>query len=511
MGCVCGRRHLVVFMTFLGLLLSIGSREVFTMVVTHVLGIDTAEGGIIQMHCYNNSHTYFRQPWSSENVFLFQTYFFVGTIFTQLPGGILAAKFSPRRVSGVATLLTSILTIAIKFALEYRPWLVFLIRILQGLIEGPIVPSFNGVIAAWAPKSEKSVLVTISYSGAYISAAVAAITSGMLLCRVSWGSALFIYGTVGVLWSVIWLFCIHDSPASCPGISDAEKELFRQEGHHSRPGSRTAFRDIPWRKIFTSLPLSAIFVAAFCRNWIFALLLTQIPSYFKDVYKMESGEIGVWSAIPHVVMTVVVISGGITVDALIRRGVVSTTVARKAAETIGFGVESGCLLALGLANHLKPEVAIIILCVGVGVSGIAISGYQVNPLDLAPRYASVLTGIARLGTIGSIISTVIAVRLPGRTHDAKDWKTVFVVAGSLHLAGVLYYLIFASGKRQSWAGDDHLLAVNERGDLPHVAEESVSYDSDSETESLLSKSLKVERIANYSDEIEEPSWFMNTI
>ncbi|XP_053406287.1 vesicular glutamate transporter 3-like [Mercenaria mercenaria] len=481
MGCACGRRHLVVFMTFLGMLISIGSREVFTMVVTHLLGLDEAKGGIIKLKCCNNSYTNFHQNWPSENRILFQTYYFVGTIFTQVPGGILAARFSPRRVCGVAVFLTSVLTIAIRFALQYQSWLVSLIRILQGIIEGAIVPSFNGIIAAWAPKSEKSVLVTISYSGAYLSAAVAAITSGMLICKVSWGSALFVYGAVGVLWSLIWLCAIHDSPASCPGISDREKELFRSEGHHSRPGSNIHFH-------------------VCC---ILALTLR-----LEEIYE----NIGIWSSIPHVMMTVVVVSGGFTVDALIKRKIVSTTIARKTAETIGFGVESGCLLALGLAPHLSKGAGIAILCVGVGVSGIAISGYQVNPLDLAPRYASVLTGIARLGTIGSVISTVIAEQLPGRTHKPSDWKIVFIVAGSLHLAGVLYYLVFASGKRQTWAGDDLTLSVEHRGHMQNVVEENAAgYDSDDEKESLLSKSLRVERLADDSDEYEEPSWFMNTI
>lgn len=83
-----------------------------------------------------------------------------------------------------------------------------------------------------------------------------------------------------------------------------------------------------------------------------------------------------------------------------------------------------------------------------------------------------------------------------------------MVAGALHLSGVLYYLIFASGKRQPWADDELILTVNERGGL---IEEDVGYDTGDETESLLTRSLKVERLDDYSDEYDEPSWYMNTI
>ena len=39
---------------------------------------------------------------------------------------------------------------------------------------------------------------------------------------------------------------------------------------------------------------------------------------------------------------------------------------------------------------------------------VSLAGYQVNPLDLSPQYASVITGVGRIGTIGAIASTFIA-------------------------------------------------------------------------------------------------------
>lgn len=41
---------------------------------------------------------------------------------------------------------------------------------------------------------------------------------------------------------------------------------------------------------------------------------------------------------------------------------------------------------------------------GVAFSGFAISGYNVNHLDIAPRYASILMGISNgIGTIAGIL------------------------------------------------------------------------------------------------------------
>lgn len=504
----CGRRrYCVVLMGFLGLLVCIGSREVFTMVVTHVIsqGEDDLSG--LPICCNSSAADFHQRDWNVKYVFLFQTAYFAGTILTQLPGGVLAAKFSSRRVCGVSILISSMLNIATPFALQYNKASVFAVRILQGLAEGPSIPALNGVISCWAPKSEKTVLIVIAYSGAYLSAAVASVVSGLLIKCVSWHAALFLYGGIGTIWAVMWLCWTHDGPATCPGLSEKEKEVFGLNNQEARPVHRPHIR-IPWKAILTSWPVSAVLVAAFCRNLIFAMLITQIPQYFKDAFKMDSAERGLWASLPHVLMTVVVISGGVTVDALIKKKWLSTTIARKTAETIGFGVEAGCLLALGIANPTDKTVAIAILCTGVAFSGIAISGYQPNPLDLAPKYTAVLTGIVRLGALGSVLSTVVAALLVGNKHvqGHSAWKDVFIIAGSLHLGGVIYYLIFASGEQQPWAEEEY------EEILPQIAASPSDLGSEIDTEDLLTKSLRVDRMTTYdSDELETPSWFLNTI
>lgn len=518
----CGhRRYVVVSLGFLGLLICIGSREVFTMIVTHVISHNlTGAEEELPVCCNSSAKDFHQQTWKVKYVFFFQTAYFIATIVTQLPGGLLAAKFSPRRVCGVSILISSLLNIAIPFALQYNKATVFAVRILQGLAEGPSVPSLNGVISCWAPKTEKTILITIAYSGAYLSAAVASIVSGLLIKCVSWHAALFLYGGVGTIWAVLWLCCIHDGPSVCPGLSDKEKEVFGLNNNNADRKIHKTHVKIPWRGILTSRPVSAILVAAFCRNWIFAILITQIPQYFKDAFNMSSAKRGLWSSLPHIFMTMVVISGGLMVDNMIKKNWLSTTVARKLAETIGFGVEAGCFLALGIAHITDETTAIIILSVGVAFSGIAISGYQPNPLDLAPKYVSVVTGIVRLGAIGSVLSTVVAAQLTG--DDTKRghhlWKDVFIVGGSIHLGGVIYYLIFASGERQPWAEEEYEAILPDviADKRPHTIQDDgfFSDNGESEAESLLTRSLRVDRMTDYDDDdddLQTPSWFLNTI
>lgn len=51
--------------------------------------------------------------------------------------------------------------------------------------------------------------------------------------------------------------------------------------------------------------------------------------------------------------------------------------------------------------------AMIALTFGVAFSGFAISGYNVNHLDIAPRYASILMGLSNgIGTLAGIFCPI---------------------------------------------------------------------------------------------------------
>ncbi|CAG0889202.1 unnamed protein product [Cyprideis torosa] len=95
--------------------------------------------------------------------------------------------------------------------------------------------------------------------------------------------------------------------------------------------------------------------------------------------------------------------------------------------------------------------AITALTLAVGASGFAISGFNVNHLDIAPRYASILMGMSNgIGTLSGMICPIVVEKLTVN-ETADDWQTVFVIASCVHFFGVFFYAIFASGELQPWA------------------------------------------------------------
>jgi hypothetical protein len=70
-------------------------------------------------------------------------------------------------------------------------------------------------------------------------------------------------------------------------------------------------------------------------------------------------------------------------------------------------IEGTCLLIMCYVSN--PYLGIALLTVGVGSSGLMVSGWHLNHQDLSPRYASVLAGFtAVIGTTAGILSPIVA-------------------------------------------------------------------------------------------------------
>lgn len=106
--------------------------------------------------------------------------------------------------------------------------------------------------------------------------------------------------------------------------------------------------DYPWKDIFTSMPMWAITCSHFCENWGFYTLLTQLPSYmngncknftlkllwmlidhvyaiYTDVLKFDIGKGSLLSALPYLVMSIILQFSGFIVDWLREKEIFTTT------------------------------------------------------------------------------------------------------------------------------------------------------------------------------------------
>ncbi|XP_066174591.1 vesicular glutamate transporter 3 isoform X2 [Sylvia atricapilla] len=396
----CGlpKRYIIAIMSGLGFCISFGIRcnlgvAIVEMVNNNTVYVDGKPE--LQTAQFN---------WDPETVGLIHGSFFWGYIVTQIPGGFISNKLAANRVFGAAIFLTSTLNMIIPSAARVHYGCVMFVRILQGLVEGVTYPACHGMWSKWAPPLERSRLATTSFCGSYAGAVVAMPLAGVLVQYIGWSSVFYIYGMFGIIWYVFWLLHAYESPAAHPTISNEER--------------------------------------------------IYIETSIGEGASLANASVGLLSAVPHMVMTIIVPIGGQLADFLRSRNILTTTTVRKVMNCGGFGMEATLLLVVGY-SHTKG-VAISFLVLAVGFSGFAISGFNVNHLDIAPRYASILMGISNgVGTLSGMVCPLIVGAMT-KHKTREEWQNVFLIAALVHYTGVIFYAIFASGEKQEWADPENL-------------------------------------------------------
>ncbi|XP_050696725.1 vesicular glutamate transporter 1-like [Eriocheir sinensis] len=427
----------------------------FTMAILASIGFLISFGircnmgvAVVEMTA-NNTLTGKREiDWSDDIVGVVDSSFFWGYLVTQVPGGLIASRFPAHRVFGTAITTSSLLNMLFPGASRLHPAAAMAVRILQGLVEGVTYPACHGIWRNWAPPLERSRLATMAFCGSYAGAVLGMPLSAWLTEGIGWPAPFYFYGVAGVVWGLFWYWLAFEKPSKHPTITGRER-VYIEDSLGKMPIHQPTFANTPWRAFATSMPVWAIIVANVARSWTFYLLIISQPTYFKEVFHYRVAEGGTISALPHLVMTIVVPFGGQLADYLRRNKILSTTNVRKIFNCGGFGLEALFLLVVAFTRN--TTIAISSLTLAVGFSGFAISGFNVNHLDIAPRYASILMGISNgFGTLSGMICPIVVEEFT-KHETAAEWQVVFLIASIIHFLGITFYGIFASGELQPWA------------------------------------------------------------
>uniref|UniRef100_A0A1B0A1J9 Major facilitator superfamily (MFS) profile domain-containing protein n=1 Tax=Glossina pallidipes TaxID=7398 RepID=A0A1B0A1J9_GLOPL len=350
--------------------------------------------------------------------------FFWGYLVTQIPGGFIASKFPANKIFGLSIASSATLHLFVPFAMTLaHGHVVICVRILQGLFEGVTYPACHGIWRFWAPPMERSRLATLAFSGSYAGVVVGLPLSGLLADTIGYQAPFYAYGVFGIIWYMFWLWLCFESPRKHPAISLPElKYIEKSLGETSAQPTMPSLKTTPWNEMMRSMP-------------------------HKFGFKVE--EAGFIGSLPHLIMTTIVPFGGMLADHLRKNGIMSTTNVRKLFNCGGFGMEGVFFLFVAHSNTATG--AMFALTCGVAFSGFAISGYNVNHLDIAPRYASILMGLSN--GIGTLAGIIVPYALDGliQKNPTGCWTTVFTLAACVHLFGCTFYGIFASGELQPWA------------------------------------------------------------
>ncbi|KAL8591613.1 hypothetical protein ACOMHN_030499 [Nucella lapillus] len=396
--------------------------------------------------------------WSKKTQGLILGSFFWGYMTTQIPGGWLGGRFGGKHVYGLFMLACSVVTLLMPLAarLDYR--FLMVLRFLAGVGQGVTFPAMNVLWANWAPPLESSQLGSIGYSGSQVGNVVTFPVAGVL-CHYGfdggWPSIFYLLGGVGIIWWVAWCFLVYNSPAEHPRISPEEKAYITASLKGKMTATREGSGHVPWRALLTSGPVWGIILTHTCSNFGTYTFLTNIPTYLKEVLRLDIKQNGLLSAIPYIGFWLMIIVSGQLADWARSRGYLNTTQARKVGNSLGMLLPGTLVSVMGFMSCEQSTAAVVLLAVGVAFSGCQYgSGWMVNPVDIAPRYAGLIFGISNtMATIPGFLAPM-AIGYITKDKTQEQWQIVFFIATAIYVVGAVAYIVLGSGEIQPWAKQD---------------------------------------------------------
>nr|XP_044988642.1 sodium-dependent phosphate transport protein 3 isoform X2 [Jaculus jaculus] len=340
--------------------------------------------------------------WSPETQGVIFSSISYGLILTLVPSGYLAGIFSAKHMLGAGLLISSLLTLFTPLAADCGVILVIAVRTVQGMAQGMAWTGQFTIWAKWAPPLERSKLTSIAGSGAAFGSFIILCVGGLISQALGWPFIFYIFGSTGCVCCVLWFTVIYDDPMRHPCISAREKEHITSSLAQQ---SSSARRSVPIKAMVRCLPLWAIFTGFFSHFWLCTIIITYLPTYISSVLHVNIRDSGVLSSLPFVAASSCTILGGQMADFLLSRNLLSLITVRKLFSSLGLLLPSLCAVALPFvaSSHITTIILLILI---PGTSNLCDSGFIINTLDVAPRYASFLMGISRgFGLTAGIISS----------------------------------------------------------------------------------------------------------
>nr|XP_003468826.1 sodium-dependent phosphate transport protein 1 [Cavia porcellus]XP_013006869.1 sodium-dependent phosphate transport protein 1 [Cavia porcellus] len=374
---------------------------------------------------------------------------FYGALVVQIPIGYYSGIYSVKKIIACGLLLSSVCTLCTPLAAQVGATLVIVCRVVQGMAQGTVLSGQHQIWTRWAPPLEQGRLTTISASGAMLGPFIVLLVTGFICELLGWISVFYIFGACGCVVCIFWLVVFYDDPKDHPCISNTEKNYITSSLAQVSSSSVTT---LPIKAMLQSLPVWAIAFCNFAIVWAHNFFITYNPIFINSVLDVNVRENGFLSGLPFLFAFIITILGGQMADFCLSRNIFSTITVRKVFTTLGMVcpiVFSICLLYLSF-NFLST---VIFLILSQATAFLALSGVNINVLDIAPRYYGFLRGVTTLtGMLGGMISSTIS-GLILNADPETPWYKIYLMIAAINGLALVFYLIFAKAEIQNWAKD----------------------------------------------------------
>lgn len=348
----------------------------------------------------------------------------------EIPMGLWGDLKGPKSVLFRIVLSWSVFTILTGFSYTFTG--LFIIRFLFGLGEAGAYPNATIVINTWFPKQEAGRAQSFIWIASRVGAAIAPFIALYIMSQWGWRYVFYIFGCLGILWSVFWYFWFQNEPKNMPGISSDELT-------HIEKGREQKINYNTWQIFLNVLKTPNVWALMgmyHCLLYGAYFYLSWMPKYLKNGKGVADLDLAFLASLPFILGTIGCFSGGFLSDFLAKK--MSLTWGRRAVGMFGLVMSGICMIASTFVVDLNTS--IIVLAFGLAFKDFTLPVSWATSADIGGQHSGVVAGA--MGMAGQLGSTVMSIAFGYILAATGSWDMpVRIIGGVVILGGLLWLRI----------------------------------------------------------------------
>lgn len=352
----------------------------------------------------------------------------------QIPGGWFGDRAGPRIALASVVVWWSAFTILSGLSTSVRMLMICLFLI--GLGEAGAFPIANRALSRWMLPGERGIAQGSTHAGSRLAGALTPIVVATLIGLYGWHVPFFIFGLVGIVWALAWIWYYRDSPSEHRSVNPAEREKIV-----AALGTGPKKRHIPWKLILSSRQMWILGAMYFCYGYSLNMFLAWYPKYLNAERGYSLHEMGFFTSLTLVAAVVGDLCGGFFSDFIIHK-TGRIKLARQSVAITGY-IIGAIFIPLGCWVN-NPYVTAAMFGLGIFGLELVVGNAWAVTLDIGGSFAGSCSAV--MNTFGNIGGAIVA-GATGFIVKFYGWNAAFYVVAGFCVAGALLFTRIDAGRK----------------------------------------------------------------
>ena len=246
------------------------------------------------------------------------------------------------------------------------------------------------------------------------------------LASYSWKLFFLVTGLIPLVWLLPWF-----------GFLERWEKKQEDEAREPVPTDSSRKKDsfIEGLSLLKDRTVFGIFLGFFAYDYVWFVFINWLPGYLVLERKFTPGEMGVYSSVPYLAMSVIILLSGAISDLLIRRGLSEIRV-RKTFIVVGL-----CIGLLIVPAGLVEDKMTAVWLLTISLCGLGLCSPNTWTLTQAVCSKTRVGTVSGIQNFGGNLGGILAPALTGYIAHTQSFALALVIAGALLVVGIFAYIV----------------------------------------------------------------------